>query len=301
LPHNKKYHIIFSIVYQKDCGRYKIKDIDFINGGDNMAENPILEGQIDAECEVPLYYQLISIIKRNINGNVLKPGDSIPSEVQICDRYQVSRSTVRQALKALEDEGLIFRRRGKGTFIAEQKVQRKLNNLYNFSSDMRHLGYIPKSRIISFEKIKPKTDLINTLQLLNVNTEVFKIVRVRIANDVPLLLETTYIPVYLCPYLEESVVEQGSLYEFLKENASLVPYNATETFEPIIFDKQVAEILECNTKMCGYFVERISYLQDGQAFELTQSVVRGDKCRYEVELYQDSVNFRRTFNKKSLV
>jgi GntR family transcriptional regulator len=266
-------------------------------GGVKMGENPILEGQIVEESGVPLYYQLVGIIKRNIIGKILKPGDPIPSELQICDKYRVSRSTVRQALKALETEGLIIRRRGKGTFIAEQKIQRKLNNLYSFSSDMRQQGLVPNSRVISFDKIHPTIDLVNTLQLMDADREVFKIVRVRLANDVPFLLETTYIPVYLCPFLERNVIEHGSLYEFLKKSAALEPYYATETYEPVIFNKNEAEILECGTKTCGYFVERISNLEDGQIFELTQSFVRGDKCRFEVELYKDSINFRRKVSK----
>jgi GntR family transcriptional regulator len=77
----------------------------------------VIEGQIVEESNVPLYQQLADILKRNINGGILKPEELIPTEQQICDRFEVSRSTVRRAIKELETDGLIIRIKGRGTFI----------------------------------------------------------------------------------------------------------------------------------------------------------------------------------------
>jgi GntR family transcriptional regulator len=258
-----------------------------------MSIHPILQGQLIEESGLPLYYQLVGIIKRYITSGILKPGDLVPSEAEIGEAYQVSRSTVRQALGALESEGFIIRRRGRGTFISIPKLRRKLDNLYSFSNDMIQQGLIPKSKMIRFEKISPTPDLMENLHLIDENESIFKIVRVRLANEEPLLLETTYVPVKFCPFLEKDMLIEGSLYRILKEKSLIVPNNAVESYEPIVFKKDEAEILKCKRGMCGFFVQRTSYLDTGEIFELTQSLVRGDRCRFEVELFKDSVNFSR--------
>jgi len=241
---------------------------------------------------------LVGIIKRNITGGILKPGDLLPSEAEICEAYQISRSTVRQAFSALEAEGLIFRRRGKGTYIASPKLRRKLDNLYSFSSEMAQVGLVPKSKVVAFEKLRPSLDLVRNLRIKDEKELIFKIVRIRLANEEPLLLETTFIPEHYCPFLDRNMLEVGSLYRILIETAALNPFYAVETYEPVIFKKSEAAILNCKPGMTGYFVERISYLETGEIFELTQSLVRGDRCRFEVELYKDSVNFLRKIDIK---
>jgi Transcriptional regulators len=265
-----------------------------------MEKSPILLGQLIEDSGVPLYYQLVSIIKRNITGGILKPGDLLPSEAEIIETYQVSRSTVRQALGALQSEGLVFRRRGKGTYISNPKVKRKLDNLYSFSNDMIQQGLVPKSQIITFTKIKPALDLVQNLHLSEADAMVFEIIRVRLADDEPLLLETTFVPVKFCPFLEREMLENDSLYRILRERAFLTPFYAVETYEPMVFKKNEAVLLKCKPGMCGYFVERTSYLETGEIFELTQSLVRGDRCRFEVELFKDSVNFSRKIDQKSV-
>lgn len=265
-----------------------------------MSKNPVLQSQLTADSGVPLYYQLLGIIKRNIAGGILKPGDLLPSEAEISETYQVSRTTVRQALGALESEGLVYRRRGKGTYISNPKLRRKLDNLYSFSNEMIQFGLVPKSKVISFEKLRPSLDLLKNLQISIDNEMVFKVVRVRLANEEPLLLETTFIPVHLCPFLDREMLEKDSLYRILIETAGLNPYYAVETYEPVIFKKSEAQILNCKPGMCGYFVERTSYLETGEVFEFTQSIMRGDRCRFEVELYKDSVNFSRKIDQKEV-
>lgn len=258
-----------------------------------MDKNPVLQSHLAEDIDVPLYYQLVGIIKRNITGGILKPGDLLPSEAEICEIYRVSRSTVRQAFSALEAEGLIFRRRGKGTYISNQKLKRRLDNLYSFSNDMIQQGLTPRSKMLNFEKLSPSIDLVKGLSLAGDFEKVYKIVRIRIADEEPLLLETTFVPVKYCPFLEKEMLENDSLYRILREQATLNPFYAVETYEPVIIKKNEAKILNCKPGMCGYFVERTSYLETGEVFELTQSLVRGDRCRFEVELYKDIVNFSR--------
>ena len=113
-----------------------------------MSMNPVLMSKLSLETDIPLYYQLVNIIKRNITAGTLKPGDVLPSESEMCKSFDISRSTVRQAVSMLEDEGLVVRKQGRGTYVAQPKVHRKTQNLYSFTSEISSLGQKPSSRLV---------------------------------------------------------------------------------------------------------------------------------------------------------
>ena len=102
-----------------------------------MSTNPILEANLQADNSVPLYFQLVSIIKRYVSAGILSPGDLLPSETELCANLGISRSTVRQAIGSLEDEGLVVRKQGRGTFVAEPKMRRRSENVYSFTSEIK--------------------------------------------------------------------------------------------------------------------------------------------------------------------
>jgi len=100
-----------------------------------------------------IYLQLLDIIEQQTVDKKLLPGDMLPSENELCQAYGISRTTVRQALRELEAQGLIVRKRGIGTFIQEQKVSRRLGNLYSFSDEIKKLGMTPSSKVLSYRLV----------------------------------------------------------------------------------------------------------------------------------------------------
>ena len=92
---------------------------------------------IKKDSHIPIYYQIETEIKKLAETKDLKPGDLIPSEREFAEKYEVSRMTVRQAINNLVNEGILIRQRGKGTFIAEPKIEQPLQGLTSFSEDMR--------------------------------------------------------------------------------------------------------------------------------------------------------------------
>jgi GntR family transcriptional regulator len=232
----------------------------------------------------PLHYQIMDIIKRQITADILKPGDLIPSESQLCAQYNVSRTTVRQALNQLVEENLLIRRRGKGSFVADKKLHRALNHLYSFSEDMNSLGITPTSKILE-QVIVPASDgIMRSLALSPDNNKVFKIKRIRLAGSDPILLETTYIPAYLCPNIMQEDLSSASLYTILKNRYQLHFFRATETYEAIKMDAESARHLQAKQQASAFKIKRIAYLDTGRPFELTHSITRGDKCTFKVEL-----------------
>lgn len=241
------------------------------------------------DSNAPLYEQLASYIKIQIKSGVLKPGEQMITENTLCQVLSISRTTVRQCMDSLVEDGLIIRYRGKGSFIADPKLKRNINYLYNFTENMRSVGAIPTSVVLTKEVIDITDNrIIELLQLPKAQPKAFHIVRLRCANGVPLLLENTYIPYYLCNGIEELSFESTSLYDTLSNRYSLNLYHACETIESIIIKGKVANILKCKSNIPGYEIERISHLDSGYVFELTTSTTRADKCVFRLELYKNT-------------
>ncbi len=253
----------------------------------------ILDNKIQYDLNLPLYSQIMSMIKRGISNGVLRPGDLLPTEEQFCKRFDVSRTTIRQAFSALVKEGSIVRVQGKGTFIAEQpKLDRKMNNVYSFTHEMESMGLKPTSKIIKFETILPAEDL-RHLFAIDPNDLVYHIVRLRLAADQPLLLETTFLPVSIVKYLDSRILESTSLYDYLK-TMEIEPYRAEETYESVMIVGEESHLLQCKNNTTGFFVERTAWLENGKIFEFTQSIMRGDRSKIVVNLQKNACTVNRS-------
>lgn len=247
----------------------------------------ILDNNIQYDLNLPLYYQIMSMIKRGIANNTLKPGDLLPTEEAFCKRFDVSRTTIRQAFAALVKEGSIVRVQGKGTFIAQQqKLDRKMDSIYSFTHEMESMGLKASSKIIKCDIVTPEED-ISQLFALEAGEEVYHIVRVRLAANQPLLLETTYLPVSFISGLTGKILENTSMYDLLKEKG-FEPFRAEETYESMLIVGDEARMLQCKNHTTGFFIERIAWLQSGQIFEFTQSIMRGDRSKIVINLQQNN-------------
>jgi GntR family transcriptional regulator len=239
------------------------------------------------DAHIPLYAQLAAYIRFQIQAGVLKPGDQMIPENIICEILNVSRTTVRQAMNRLVEEGLLNRYRGKGSFIASQKMKRNINYLYDFTDDMISIGAVPSSIILTAEVIQTTSkDVLKNLRMLRQQTATFFLERLRCANGEPILWERTYIPYYLCQGIELVNFENTSLYHTLSERYSLNLYHANETLEALILNKKEAELLKCRPRVAGYRIQRFSYLDSGFSFEFTSSVTRADKCIFQIDLFK---------------
>lgn len=268
-------------------------DIEYFKNTFRFSEN----------TEVPLYLQLASYLRIQIQNGILQPGDLMIAENSLCEILGVSRVTVRKSMDKLVDEGLLVRYRGKGTFIANSKIKRNMNHLYNFTEDMKALDVTPSSKVIKAGILSPCPD--NIAEILNLptaQTPVFYLERLRLANQEPILWERTYIPYYLCNNIETFDFSKCSLYNVLNEIYHLEMYHARETLDAIILSKSEAALLECAPKGAGYKITRISCLDSGFIFEYTTSVTRSDKCSYQFDLYKNTaskktpIEIKRTLN-----
>jgi len=247
--------------------------------------------QFSEAADVPLYLQLAAYLRIQIHNGVLQPGDMMIAENSLCDILNVSRTTVRQSMNILVEEGLLVRYRGKGTFIANFKIKRNMNHLYSFTEDMKSIDAKPSSKVIKAEVLEVcPDDIAVILKLPTAQTPVFYLERLRLANQEPILWERTYIPYYLCNKIETFDFNKNSLYQVLNETYQLDMYHAKESLDAILLSRSEAALLECPSKSVGYKITRISYLDSGFVFEYTTSVTRADKCTYQFDLYKNTAS-----------
>lgn len=261
-----------------------------------MALNPVLMSTLSMDSDIPLYLQLIGIVKRNISAGMLSAGDLLPSEAEMCRTFEISRSTVRQAIGALEAEGLVVRKQGRGTYVAEPKVRRKTEMVYSFTSEISSMGLTPSSKLIEFDIITPTPDIVKMLGLGSEDAEVYRFTRIRNVNDEPLIIETSYYPRYIYPNLTRELLETHSFYSLLYE-VGIVPANAVDSYEAVIIGRQEAELLHCKPGSSAFFVQRRTGTDAGIIYEYTQSTIRGDRVKLDVFLHRDGVMFSRSVDK----
>jgi GntR family transcriptional regulator len=247
---------------------------------------------------IPKYIQLAKILRRKITAQEYAPDEQIPTEAALCREYGVSRITVREAVDMLARESLLYRRQGRGTYVARQKLRRNIARLYSFSSDMRELGMAPSSRVLALAREEADAEDAERLRLPAENRFVTRIRRVRCANETPVLIETTLIPDALCPGLSTRDLAGGSLYRYLTEDYHLALHHAEETYEAVILSRAEAQALGCDPArpLPGFALQRIAYLEDGTPIELTRSVGRGDMLTLAITMFADKADFKRVIS-----
>ena len=257
----------------------------------NQDLKPISKSEIDIASPVPIYAQLANLIRQKISQGQFQIGDLLPTEKEICGELEVSRSTVRKAFSLLEAEGQVIRKRGKGTYVVKPKLKRGLNSLYNFSTEMRMLGLTPRSELISFEIVKPS---FNVATQLNIGTEeyIYQIKRLRIADDIPMLLETAHIPQKYCPQLSVHNLTD-SLYTMITEHTGAEPMEAVETYDATIITEQQAKLLQCSAGAPAFKIKRVSTNTMGNVFEVTNIIAPGERNRYQITLKKEDVSVSR--------
>jgi len=265
---------------------------------DKNPVNPVLMSKLSPDSDIPLYSQLVSIVKRNISAGTLAPGDMLPSEAELCKTFDISRSTVRQAIGALEADGLVVRKQGRGTFVAEPKMRRRTEHVYSFTSEISALGMNPSSTLIDFEVMDPTPDIVKVLELSSPDAKVYRFTRIRNVNDIPLILETSFYPQFIYPKLTRELLETHSFYSLLYE-VGIVPYSAVDSYEAVVLSREEAELLGCKPGSSAFFVQRRTWTESGMIYEFTQSLIRADRVKLDVYLHKDGVSFSRSVDNQS--
>lgn len=234
--------------------------------------------KIDKKSEIPLYQQLAHSIKKAVDEQKLKENDKIPAENEFCKIYDLSRTTVRQALDILEKDGYIYKLRGKGSYVSTPKIYQNRSSFSKFYDDMRSLGKVSVSKIISL-KIKVADAYVREKMQLEENEMLCQIKWIRYGNNEPLIYETINLNYKLVDGIEMKELTDKKLYDILSEEYGIKMTHGKELFYPCKLDINEAKNLGLKENDLGMKVERVVF-QGKDVVEYTTSTVRGDRFIY---------------------
>jgi GntR family transcriptional regulator len=202
----------------------------------------IADLKINKNLKVPYYYQLFENIVESIEKNMLSEGDRLFSEIQLCEKYGVSRITVRQALKELEVNGYIIRERGKGTFIRKKIETHSLQKVSSIVDELKREGVKTLNKILENKVITPDEKISKILDLGD-NGKVLFVKRIIFAYGAPLYMTKAYLPYDLTGNIKKSILTENSFTNIITKLLKIKLTHSKRVLEPSIPDDDTAGIL----------------------------------------------------------
>ncbi len=246
---------------------------------ENTMQSKIRKIEPNSCDEMPLYEQMADNIRQLIVAGEITAGEALPSERKLIEITGTSRVTIRKAIDQLIDEGLLFRRQGAGTYIAEQ-IEQSGEELTGFTTDAKHRGESPTSLWLVRTVATPTEDEARHLSI-SLGDRVARLGRVRVSDGEPLAIEHAVVPIALLPN-PDSV--QESLYSILKKNGNH-PVSGTQKLCAALATPTEAGLLSISENSEILRIERNTFLADGTPVEYTRSAYRGDKYAFVTELH----------------
>ncbi|MFH2076000.1 MAG: GntR family transcriptional regulator [Pseudomonadota bacterium] len=225
--------------------------------------------------------QIIQALTAEIEENQLKPYDRLPSEKELCEQWQTSRSTVRKAMDQLTDRGKIFRVPGKGSFVSFPKISHQTSHILSFSEKMKAQNLAVETKLILKEIIDPGEEVAAILQLTK-SARALKIQRLRIVNGEPLALQTAFMPANICGNLMKEDLETTSLNRLFEEQCNIRLYRSDIWIEaPIISKKE--KLLLGNPRVPIFLaVVGVTFDEHDNPVRFSRGILRGDRIRLKI-------------------
>lgn len=236
-----------------------------------------------SDQSAPLYHRIRQALSEQIKDGRLAPGAQLPTEQELMGRYQVSRTTIRQALDSLARDGLIFRKRGKGTFVARPFLPMPLTRLTSFYEDMVALGLKPSTKCLSLREVKAPGEAADRLAI-EPGTPVTAIECLRFANEEAILYTRTYLLREIGSRLDARQVEATSLYALLEDFLDVPLVEGEYVIGATKAEKAVARALGIPGGAPLLLVERTTFTRDLKPITFDLRYQRADSIRYALRL-----------------
>jgi len=242
---------------------------------------------VDKSIPTPLYYQLFQILKNEIDSGELKLGDAIPTELELMEKYQISRATVRQAVLQLVNEGYLRREKSKGTFVTRPPNKfRFIEGLLGFSSEMRSRNISYYSKVLE-KRLMPAPHSVAGFLEIDPGALVFYLHRLRIVDEKPFLIDHHYIPYDLCPGIEAKIADNVSLYGTLEGDYRLQLHHGWREFEPVTAtSKEEIDLLQIFPKTNLLYVESTVYDRSNRPINYFSALIHG---KFTVDTFNTNV------------
>lgn len=235
---------------------------------------------IQKDNGLPYYIQIYNEIRKRIVSKVYLPNQPIPSENELVNEFGVTRATVRNAIKRLQNEGLIVTEKGRGSYVNQPKIEQSLFKFYSFGRDYSEFN--KNSVLLGVNNIYD-VEIQNALNLTG-NQRIKQITRIRKLDNIPVIVEDSYIPASIVPDIEIYDLENISIYDLLENNYGYHISRAKEFLDTCITDSYYSGLLEIDTGKPVFIIKRITYDLSDKPIEFRVSVIRSDKFTFSVDL-----------------
>lgn len=244
----------------------------------------VLRANYNEESKVPKYLKIRSSIRHIIEKGLVKENDALPTESELCEVFEVSRMTVRQAIDELVREGFLDRQSGSGTFVKTLRLKGRLRTIQSFSGELALMGKSTNAQLISVEIVDSDEEISRKLQLSN-EMKVLQIRRVRFVDEEPIAFQNSYLPYPYFKNLLNEDLNRFSLYDLLQEKYHLTMSHGVENIQAIDMPRPIAPYLNCLPDSSCFHVSRVSFVKElDTPFEYVETVLRGDKFIFTNEL-----------------
>jgi GntR family transcriptional regulator len=259
-----------------------------LQGGDGESQAQPVAHSIDKASPVPYYYQLLQLLERAIAAGALAPGEKIPTEAMLCATYGVSRTVVRQALNDLDRTGLVTRVKGKGTFVASPRVSEFVaQSLTSLHEDLTARGERLETKVVRLE-VEPVSPHVAQMLELAESERIVLLERLRFLRGQPLVVTTAHMPYSLCAAILDLDMTDRSLFETYERELGHKLHRGTRAIEARAASAEVAEQLRVPEGSPVLAFSGVTYVADGRPIEYFVGIHRGDRSRFEIELFRPS-------------
>jgi GntR family transcriptional regulator len=236
---------------------------------------------------MPLYEKLKRSLCDQIEMGLFEPGELIPSERTLCQQNGISRITVRRCLSELINEGLLYRKQGKGTFVARRKIRQGLARIVNFTRTVLELGMKPSTAILAVESIGASGEVAKELGL----TAAASVVRLALlgkGDEEPLVLYESFFPLEIgMKMAEEARIREKegapfSTYDLYGESSGVFPTTVSQTFEAVVATDPLSTILKVKRGFPLLLIQSVFTSRDERPLEFRKALYRGDRYKFHM-------------------
>lgn len=224
---------------------------------------------------IALYAQVRESIREQIAGGVLKPGEKLPPEEELATLMGASRMTIRRGILDLIDEGVLYRRRGVGTFVAHRHIDRDHNRLAGYMESAANEGFVPRIEVLAREITGAKFLVARALNLRE-DEPVVRVRTLRLADNEPLAIHDEHVPYRLYPDILDASIETRQLWELLSDHGYTVK-RAVQRVEARLADEEIAQLLDIEEGAPILYKLRTVFSEDGTPLEFAICYNRGDR------------------------
>ncbi|HBX65118.1 MAG: GntR family transcriptional regulator [Balneola sp.] len=236
---------------------------------------------MDIQEGIPLHKQISDWLRNQVNDGSLKKNEKLPSENELSDFFNVSRVTVRRALQTLENEQLIYRCQGVGSFVSDNRTHQSFTELKDFEEELSGAGLQASSKVISFKQEKVTPEICSYLGVKE-NAIVVKLERVRLGNGQPIAYDITWLPVFYGQLIDGYDLQETTLFKILENEFEIPVDNGCYRLEAAVADASLASQLEIEKHTPVLLINRISYTFGNKPVYFQKRYYRNDRMIFEI-------------------